>query len=202
VRRRAFTIFAAGSAVIFLAATGWWVRGFFANDMYLAENWDAGQRQLVERKVQFGGGRVIYFQFAQTLTPHSAAGHGPQHVGPWTHQIVPAIALAKGWAASPWYLVGYSYLRGYGASILSSGPHFDGSWYVGIRLLAAMCVCAILPGRRLFQILRRRRRHASGRCTHCGYDLRATPEGGAATLEVCPECGEENAVAKISNVQR
>jgi hypothetical protein len=35
----------------------------------------------------------------------------------------------------------------------------------------------------------RRRRWWEGRCRNCGYDLRATPEGGAELLSRCPECG-------------
>ncbi len=43
---------------------------------------------------------------------------------------------------------------------------------------------AVLPAVRLRSILRTRRRNRVGLCQHCGYDLRATPQGGR-----CPECG-------------
>ncbi len=46
---------------------------------------------------------------------------------------------------------------------------------------------AALPAVRLRSILRTRRqnrRNRAGLCQHCGYDLRATPQGGR-----CPECG-------------
>jgi hypothetical protein len=36
---------------------------------------------------------------------------------------------------------------------------------------------------------RRSRRRQSGRCRHCGYDLRATP-GGETLFHTCPECGQ------------
>jgi hypothetical protein len=41
---------------------------------------------------------------------------------------------------------------------------------------------AVLPAMWVGRLLRRRRRAGTGRCLHCGYDLRASPER-------CPECG-------------
>jgi hypothetical protein len=46
-------------------------------------------------------------------------------------------------------------------------------WSVGVIL-------ALLPA--VWTIRRRARKHRNGRCSVCGYDLRATPER-------CPECG-------------
>ncbi len=50
---------------------------------------------------------------------------------------------------------------------------------------------AALPAVRLRSMLRTRRqnrRNRAGLCQHCGYDLRATPQGGR-----CPECGHATA---------
>jgi hypothetical protein len=41
---------------------------------------------------------------------------------------------------------------------------------------------AILPAMTALPMIRRRRRFGIGKCIHCGYDLRASPEQ-------CPECG-------------
>ena len=58
---------------------------------------------------------------------------------------------------------------------------------------AAALVCGAWPGWSLVTLGRgwvvRRRRWWEGRCRNCGYDLRATPEGGAELLSRCPECG-------------
>jgi hypothetical protein len=57
-------------------------------------------------------------------------------------------------------------------------------------------VAALQPLARLagwYARRRQSRRAGRGVCGHCGYDLRATPDGGGALLDRCPECGEVSA---------
>ena len=53
-------------------------------------------------------------------------------------------------------------------------------------LLLPAILFAIAPTYWLLNLTRRRikKRHRLGLCLHCGYDLRATPQGNR-----CPECG-------------
>ena len=56
---------------------------------------------------------------------------------------------------------------------------------LGLPHWFAVAVLLLVPaarGKVLVQACRRYRRRRTGRCTYCGYDLRATPN-------VCPECG-------------
>ena len=55
-------------------------------------------------------------------------------------------------------------------------------WGVGIPGSIVPLAFATLPGVRAARAVRRRHHTATGRCAHCGYDLRATPDR-------CPECG-------------
>lgn len=56
-------------------------------------------------------------------------------------------------------------------------------WYsVTIPWRYPVILSSVLPALWILLKLRRVRRHAQGRCTQCGYDLRATPNR-------CPECG-------------
>jgi hypothetical protein len=52
-----------------------------------------------------------------------------------------------------------------------------------------ICLCTIPLGRHAFKRHRLRKRRDRGLCTHCGYDLRSTPE-------VCPECGRSDGAAR------
>jgi hypothetical protein len=72
-----------------------------------------------------------------------------------------------------------------GVSIRRSGSPFN-SWAVALPFWLLMAITAICP---LLWLRRALRRKVPYRCTHCGYDLRATPD-------LCPECGK--APASIS----
>jgi hypothetical protein len=53
----------------------------------------------------------------------------------------------------------------------------------GAHLWPPILVLAVWPAARTYRAMRRRRRWHRHQCTHCGYDLRATPDR-------CPECGQ------------
>jgi hypothetical protein len=64
-------------------------------------------------------------------------------------------------------------------------PQVSGGW-VNLDCWLVCAATAVLPVFRtstlMMGVYRHHRRQATGRCTRCGYDLRATPNR-------CPECG-------------
>jgi hypothetical protein len=66
-----------------------------------------------------------------------------------------------------------------GISIRRSGSPFN-SWLVALPFWSLVGITAICP---LLWMRRALRPKVPYRCTHCGYDLRATPD-------LCPECGK------------
>jgi hypothetical protein len=57
-------------------------------------------------------------------------------------------------------------------------PSGQSNWYVAAAVLPFVLLILIAFG----DLRRRQTRADEGRCAHCGYDLRATPDR-------CPECG-------------
>jgi hypothetical protein len=62
---------------------------------------------------------------------------------------------------------------------------------------AILCAFSVLPlvwlTLRILRRVLRQRRQGLGLCPVCGYDLRASPEGGGPLLSRCPECGAVSA---------
>ncbi len=71
-------------------------------------------------------------------------------------------------------------------------------WYVAAAPHWALASAAsVLPAGWVAGRLRVRRRRRTGRCAACGYDLRASPEGGGATMARCPDCGREASAGQL-----
>jgi hypothetical protein len=97
--------------------------------------------------------------------------------------------------AGGWDRAGFGYAAGAAAMDLVTVTPTGGQQYVtyswrlfAVPLWPVAAALAVPPGAWLLARARRRRRVRAGMCTACGYDLRATPEGGAL-LGRCPECG-------------
>lgn len=76
---------------------------------------------------------------------------------------------------------GFRYLR-----ITSDGMR---RWNLVLPFWLLAPAAAVLPAWQVGRRVIARQRVKAGRCRACGYDLRATPEGGGALLDRCPECG-------------
>ena len=113
------------------------------------------------------------------VDPGERAVNGNYDSGCASPQIDGIADYVRGTAV--WRVLGFSY------TLIDPGgaPSFRGlitpTW-------SAVAVAATLPGARLWRRRNRRRRAAAGFCTHCGYDLRATPGR-------CPECGAAPSVS-------
>lgn len=174
MKRRLFTIFAAMSLLVCVAALGLWVRGWFADDLVFRNTLNADTLRYRMRVVRSGYGRMKLV-YSWTDAP-------PQKVADWqraddmglTHT---SIAVDK---IPP--ILNFRWLE---AEISDVSPDQVGkTWSFGVRLLPLALLTGLLPGLWLWTTIQRRRRMRPGHCPGCGYDLRATPER-------CPECGLE-----------
>ncbi len=92
-----------------------------------------------------------------------------------------AITIGSVWPARPW---AWHPLTVPGLRVEPEDWDDDGHAVYGVRVRAGwpLAAAAALPAGRLFAWRRRSRRPAVGRCSGCGFDLRASPGR-------CPECG-------------
>lgn len=169
--RWAAGIFCTLSLLLLLAVAPLWARGGGHQRNLLLV---LGSTRLV---IGSGGGEAWFAAFG----PEGMHVQQPGIDGYWDERLIlPGIELGLAHEADP---VGGSWLLWQGA-------------YVRAPCLL-LILLLIVPG--IFVPVARLQRARSqvqpGLCPACGYDLRATPEGGAALLPRCPECGRKSPAA-------
>jgi hypothetical protein len=183
LKRSLVILAAAASLLLCMATSALWVRSYTLGDTvdYVA---DAGERLRWWSIVSVHGS--IGFHFAN-YDDGTAGGlndrtgnfsyfsDSAQETGTVVDWVEPLAWRTRG---SSSYFLGF----GYGFAETRPWSTFRGicipHWFLALLF-------AILPGLRLRAAIRSRR-HRSGFCSKCGYDLRATPER-------CPECGNSTA---------
>ena len=198
MKRTIFKLLAAGSFTLFAALASLWVRSYWRADTVQHEaRWRDGTHSFYRRLyvTSSGGGiaagrtsRAVHDALFVTLT---LKGVGDIRTSPtrpprdWsiTSHRNPAYPLTPGAPAPPAYRLGFQFYR---AGPSGRRDHIiSGHWRFVMPHWVPALAAAVLPAAWVWTTRRTRRRltlAAASRCTHCGYDLRASPGR-------CPECG-------------
>ena len=174
-RRRLFAGLTILSLVLCLATVALWVRSYWRSDNLFRFSSDAQGTRSFGMWSNFGELGLFAHHYPDT-------SHPPFMQRGWN--------FVTGHYAADETFASYAttFPQGRSAHFLGFGfAHFSKPYradmYVAPHWFFAL-LFAVLPAVRLRSILRTRRRNRVGLCQHCGYDLRATPQGGR-----CPECG-------------
>lgn len=178
VLRRAFNLCAGASAVLFAAACVLWVQSYHIPV-------DEGSSPSPEG-VWFTSGHwlgaidclnghvILYVATTSERNGFSIHGGVGDHFwwgngsGNWLRTSSVGLQWGRAsWSANGWWATMWAAMIPY--------PYFLGL----SGLLSSVLLCR----------WRKKRRAPVGLCPACGYDLRASPEGGGAVLARCPECG-------------
>jgi hypothetical protein len=179
-RPRRSTILTAFVAIVLLACAGIWVRTFYADDRLWVEPWDQRGPRYEILHVQSSGDFIsVYFSSATY-----SANLGRPLIG---HMQFMGLRWAREeYKPRPQGATSWLWWDDYVDRPSTGGNQHV--WRVQLRpwlpLLPASLLFALCLGAALRPYLFRQRMMRQGRCTRCGYDLRATPGQ-------CPECGAD-----------
>jgi hypothetical protein len=183
-RRWLLDLLAASSAVLFLATTTFWVRGYFTDasfDYRVCSKADDGWKDWAQWRLggHTGRGSAMISWAKERFI-----------IDPPTAEEADRLSIREERAFYAWG-TGYPYpppTARAPVAFAGFGYRPDAPWggtgahTVWMPYWFMVVATAIFPAMRLRAWSRRRQRARSGRCPKCGYDLRATPQR-------CPECG-------------
>jgi hypothetical protein len=173
VKRRLVTLAAVVSLLLSIATVVLWMRSYFIADGW----WDSREDRLVVAGTQQG---AIFLD-------HATLNSGPAATPMGIHRFKWKVSPGSGTPAPDpgvvreWTFLGFHWFISEGGSGPAPGGFFTTPprWQVRVPLWFIATLFALFP---LRWMIRARCAAGPGRCTSCGYDLRATPDR-------CPECG-------------
>jgi hypothetical protein len=162
MRRGLFAILAAVSLLLFAAVCALWVRSYFVADDVRGRWTKEGDELSIGVVCDSGAFHISVYRFSRRgVDPEVEEGRRVS----WSEEA----------PRGPQHWFGYHW------NTFRIGPTGFATMLVAVPAWAGVLATAMLPAAWLVQWVRRRR-HGSGLCVQCGYDLRATPGR-------CPECG-------------
>lgn len=200
--RHLFTCWSAASLLLFVAAGLLWVRSIRVWDIPDLTYIGYGEREDGEgRTIETGGWwvnvggssvngglgvQVLTRQFGAAMTESYRRADPGQEGFSWAYRHGGAPPGSRPFGGSDSH--GFHFLRAEELVGTWGTDHYDRGvrWQLTLPIWSLLAAASVLPAAWLGLVIVRRRARArarrAGRCSSCGYDLRATPGR-------CPECG-------------
>jgi hypothetical protein len=185
MKRRILQVFVAISLLLCLAWAGLWAWSYKhgisyhrqRDSEYVTKDGNGQLNDNVHLEISFGSGSALFYYYDDPdleLESISRVDHWSKHFDAFDDPYPPG----------PWSLTRREWNPKWGFGLSTQWQPKSTRWIaLKAPLWLFVVLFAIPPGCWLRKSLRR---HETGRCRECGYDLRATPER-------CPECGTASA---------
>jgi hypothetical protein len=186
--RHLFTLSAAVSLLLCLAAGGMWVRSYGRGDLvtYSAMSIEDGAQRHRGIVAWSGAGGFYFAGLDVTAVPipgQLSATH-PYTAKPWRWTWNTKPSPRRTTTASPAFDVLGFWWEGHWRQANNDREYNRklSEFFLGVPYWFTMLLAAAMPAKWFVHVRRRRSRVARGLCVRCGYDLRESPKR-------CPECG-------------
>ncbi|MFI5379659.1 MAG: hypothetical protein ACHRHE_10205 [Tepidisphaerales bacterium] len=182
MKRHLFTILAAISLLLCVAAVALLVRSYWICDSWVWDRPKTQDNSVVDNYAAISERGLIYARYIPAWDVAPAF----YSKSPWNFRADPSPRRSSFPADTVWQRWGFHYVvTGSGRAqwmVRLRSYRSETGWEFTLPHWFVAAMFSILPAIRLWAWRRQRRRNRVGLCPTCGYDLRATADH-------CPECG-------------